>query len=182
MLTITRISAISPKVASTLKIVHVTDIHFEMKTSLTEKILVAIKRENPDLIFVTGDIHQLGKYDKSQFGDFLSRLCSIAPTYGVTGFDDELALNEGSFGKLHLVNDSGAALSIRGTAVHIKGLRASKRPQANSLSLVLMHSPDGIPRAARERRLVLCRPYPRGTSASSILGRDSDSSQYRQAI
>ena len=148
MLTITRISAISPKVASTLKIVHVTDIHFEMKTSLTEKILVAIKRENPDLIFVTGDIHQLGKYDKSQFGDFLSRLCSIAPTYGVTGFDDELALKQAS-GQFCVMNTSWDDITIRGTTVHLQGLHATKGiPDIGAFHIVLMHSPDGILSAA----------------------------------
>lgn len=148
MLTITRISAISPKVASTLKIVHVTDIHFEMKTSLTEKILVAIKRENPDLIFVTGDIHQLGKYDKSRFGDFLSRLCSIAPTYGVTGFDDELALKQAS-GQFRVMNTSWDDITIRGTTVHLQGLHATKGiPDIGAFHIILMHSPDGVRSAA----------------------------------
>ena len=149
VLTVTRIPATSPKIASALKIVHVTDVHFERKTRLTEKVLATISRENPDLIFVTGDIHQLGKYDMAQFRDFLSRLCSIAPAYGVAGFDDELALKQASLGRLHLIDSSSVDLTIRGTAIRVEGLRAKARPtNSHVLQIVLMHSPDGIPLAA----------------------------------
>lgn len=149
ILTVTRVSAISPRIASTLKIVHITDVHFERKTPLTENVLNAVAREKPDLIVMTGDIHQLGEYDKAQFRDFLSRLCLLAPTYGVTGFDDEVALRQASCGRLHIVDSSSDDLRIRGTTVHIEGLRAKSRsPDPHALHIVLMHSPDGIPSAA----------------------------------
>ena len=151
MLTVTRLSATSPKIAShtaSLKIVHIADIHFERKTRLTEKVLKTVAHESPDLIIVTGDVHQLGKYDKSRFGDFLSRLCSIAPTYGITGFDDELTLKQAS-GQFCVMNTSWDDITIRGTTVHLQGLHATKGiPDIGAFHIVLMHSPDGILSAA----------------------------------
>jgi len=148
MLIVTRVSATSPKITSRLKIIHITDIHFERKTPLTDKVLAAVTREKPDLVLITGDIHQLGKFDKRQFRDFLSRLCAIAPAYGITGFDDETALKTASLGRLHMMNNLSGDLTIRGTPIHIEGIRAPEAPHPDALSISLIHSPDAVPLAA----------------------------------
>jgi len=148
MLTVTRISAVSPKIASqtgNLKIVHISDVHFVRRTPLTERILRTIQDEKPDLLFVTGDIQQIGRYDRAQFRDFLSRLCAIAPSFGVTGYDDGPVLDRASGGKLRIMDNASSPAVIRGTEISLWGVRAGgSRSGRGFLSIALVHSPDDI--------------------------------------
>lgn len=92
LLTTTRININKPanqSSAGEIKIIHISDIHYEKDTGLTRKLLNVISNEKPDLICVTGDIYQMGEYDLAGFKSFMTRLCDIAPTYFVCGYDDE---------------------------------------------------------------------------------------------
>lgn len=159
MLTVTRVSATSPKVApetGALKIVHISDIHFERHTPLTKKLLATICAERPDLIVITGDNPQMRKYDSPQFREFLSELCGIAPAYAVPGFyEDQSAMLESPIGKHYLFASRHAELTIRGTAVVIQGFGPRDQPgpeahvgDGDALYVVLHHTPDGIPYVA----------------------------------
>jgi predicted MPP superfamily phosphohydrolase len=155
-LTVTRLSATSGKIASktsSLRIVHISDVHFEQSKPLTQRLLSNVAEQHPDLIVLTGDVHQLGEYNSHDFTEFLTSLCSIAPTYGVTGYDDERVLRRASSSRLHIVDRASAQLIIRGTRIHLIGLSAVKRKSDSrpvspeELLIALGHSPDGIPAA-----------------------------------
>ena len=155
-LSITRISAASSKIAAKtgpIKIVHISDTHFVRRTALTDKVLRAARAERPDLLFVTGDVAQMGGHDARQFRGFLSSLCSIAPTYICTGYDDERALHRASGGRGVILDRKIEVVNVRGTRVRIASrnvilpwLRGEMSDK--SLFLVLVHNPDDLPRVA----------------------------------
>lgn len=149
LITVTRISAQSNKIEhgiGDLKLIHISDIHFERTTPLTRKVIRIISRERPDMILITGDLYQNGDYNSSQFHDFLSRLCSVAPTFFVAGYDDERSIVKASGGKAVFVGDKTSYVAVRGTPIRIIGLGAvrnrSMRKTGKGLTIALSHSPD----------------------------------------
>lgn len=68
-----------------LKIVQVSDLHKKKYGHGNEKICRKIKRENPDLIFITGDVVSRTETDFSAVGLMLEKLCGIAPVYLIFG-------------------------------------------------------------------------------------------------
>lgn len=148
-LTVTRIPSYSMKIAPQthdLKIVHISDIHFERDTPLTQSVLRAVSRERPDLVVLTGDLYQEPEYDRPQFDRFFAKLCSFAPTYCVTGYDHEPRLREASRGRVSIVNHKPQHLIVRGTNIGIVGQWANReRPyhvSPNELTIYLNHTPD----------------------------------------
>ena len=68
------------------KIVFLSDLHNNCYGSNNEKLLVAVKQQNPDLILVGGDM-LVGKADISSkvAENFVSKLTEIGPVYYVNG-------------------------------------------------------------------------------------------------
>ncbi len=68
-----------------LKIAHVSDYH-NRKSEITNKaIFKALDEENPDLIFITGDLIDKSKTDIDTSLSFVSKLCEYTSVYYVTG-------------------------------------------------------------------------------------------------
>jgi hypothetical protein len=159
-LTVTRITDSSPKIARTtgdLTIVHISDIHFERDNSFARKVLATIAAEEPDLILLTGDIPQLGPFDKGQLSQWLGKLRQIAPVYAVPGYYEDDAVLAGS-----PINDGVLLASkfketeVRGTKIVVQGFGPNSRISAadppttdDAFYIVLDHRPDSIPGAAR---------------------------------
>lgn len=69
-----------------LKIAHISDVHLPKNASSIENIINKIKKENPDIIVITGDIIDASADIKGCGLDTLSYgLSQVAPTYAVTG-------------------------------------------------------------------------------------------------
>lgn len=69
-----------------LKIAHVSDVHIPKNVYNIEKLINIIKKENPDLIVVTGDlIYKRKEIDEVQLGKLCLSLSNITKTYAVTG-------------------------------------------------------------------------------------------------
>lgn len=160
MLTITRISAVSPKIASktgSLKIVHISDIHFEQHSPYTRKILSTIAAERPDLIVASGDNPQMRHFNRDQFFEFLRSLKRIAPVYMSPGYyEDTVDMLMSPVAQTYLENGEHAALSIRGNKIVIQGfgptepvMQASRVKGKDALYLVLDHTPDSIESVSR---------------------------------
>ena len=158
-LTVTRISDTSPKVASgtgELRIAHVSDIHFERNSHSTDRALRTIAREKPDIILLTGDIPQLGPFDRDQLHEWLRRLREIAPVYAVPGYYEDEAVIAGSpISDGVLLASEHMPTEVRGTKIVIQGFGPSdrihpeQRPKTDgALYVVLDHTPDNIPYAA----------------------------------
>jgi len=152
MLTVTRITGSSPRIASgasALKVIQVSDVHFVHRSVLSTKVLAAIEAEKPDLVFLTGDVYQPTGYSAPELSDFLSALVHIAPVYAVTGFDDERVIRSASHGQVHILDDSEETVLVRGTRIRIAGADSSGdaarlKPDPGSLVFLLMHSPDSL--------------------------------------
>ena len=81
-----------PKAFDGFKIVHLSDFHGEPKKGMVERV----KAENPDVIFMTGDMVD-DKEPYKVFLKLLEALLKIAPVYMVSGNHDSLRADYKSF-------------------------------------------------------------------------------------
>ncbi|SFC12522.1 hypothetical protein SAMN04488102_103140 [Alkalibacterium subtropicum] len=101
MIDISHYTITIPKLSKTMqgkKIVHLSDLHLNPKTnkSFVETILDTTEKQEPDYIFLTGDLVQAGLDDfvDTPLRRFVEECAKIAPTYAVTGNHDIMS---GSF-------------------------------------------------------------------------------------
>lgn len=72
-----------------LKIAHISDVHLPVSSSYINNIIDSVKNENPDLIFLTGDIvDRRANLKTCGLDDFCRKLADICPTYAVLGNND----------------------------------------------------------------------------------------------
>ena len=71
---------------TSLKIAHVSDVHIPKSAFLPSEIAKAVKNQNPDVIFLTGDMMD-GKYkfDGPTIALLIILLMEIAPIYAISG-------------------------------------------------------------------------------------------------
>ncbi|GEK88473.1 hypothetical protein SAMN04488100_14813 [Alkalibacterium putridalgicola] len=93
-----------PKLGETMqgkKIVHLSDLHLNPKTnkSFIETILDTTEKQEPDYIFITGDLVQAGLDDfvDTPLRHFAEECAKIAPTYAVTGNHDIMSASFSDF-------------------------------------------------------------------------------------
>lgn len=73
-----------------IKIAHLSDLQFPRLRVDTQTILNELKKEQPDVIFLTGDtIDRTETVEQTDFFDFLSQLTTHYPTYVVNGNHEE---------------------------------------------------------------------------------------------
>lgn len=72
---------------TTIKVAHISDIHYPRFGISPDTVLEEIKSESPDLLFLTGDIFDESANEEEirELGGFLSELAKIGQTYAVTG-------------------------------------------------------------------------------------------------
>lgn len=75
------------------KIVQVSDLHDAMFGDRNERLITKVEQQQPDVIFITGDIIDSRRYKLEQSIETAEQLVAIAPTYFVTG-NHEIATNE----------------------------------------------------------------------------------------
>ncbi len=73
------------QVVNGLKIAHISDYHNRKTEVINTQIFNALDEQNPDVIFITGDIIDKNKTDVDTAIDFCEKLCKYAPVYYVTG-------------------------------------------------------------------------------------------------
>ena len=67
------------------KIAHISDYHNTYNKFLNDAVLLSLKEEKPDVIFLTGDLVDCRKTDIEKGIDFVTKIIEIAPVYYVTG-------------------------------------------------------------------------------------------------
>jgi len=147
-----------PQELDQLKIVHLSDTHFERNRISIETLLSAIKQAQPDFIFLTGDlIDRTADLSKIPLEEFGRSLVAIAPTYAVSGN------HETSSGQLaeweHNINNSGIVLlnneqltlAVNGAQLVLAGVSDESYPDEIPLldplsddvpTLLLAHHPE----------------------------------------
>jgi uncharacterized protein len=97
-----------PESFNGLKIVQISDVHDAEFGGEQAELIEAIRRENPDYIFLTGDFIDSNRYDPDRSMAMIPALTGMAEVFYVTG-NHEVAINE--------VDEITSALSEAG--VHV---------------------------------------------------------------
>lgn len=84
-----------PKSFDNFTIIHVSDLHSKKFGEGQIKILNKIKKENPDIILVTGDLIDRRRYDLETSMLFITGAVEIAPVYYVSGNHEAWSLRYG---------------------------------------------------------------------------------------
>lgn len=113
---------------SSLKIVHLSDLHNKWFGENQHRLVAKIENENPDLIVMTGDIIDSKKTALEPALSLLEASVKIAPTYFVTGNHDVAIPHPERFlkqiektGTTYLENKS-CTISHEGELIHLHGV------------------------------------------------------------
>jgi predicted MPP superfamily phosphohydrolase len=165
-LTITSLEIPSPKFqgGEPLRVLHLSDIHFEGWTPREQQLLETVRSLAPDLIFLTGDYLNLSSVDdgpaRQGVRDLLAQLAAVAPTYAVIGSPpvDRPDVVPQIFAGLPItwLVDETVEVEVKGHHLRLIGVRCTAD-----------HRWDG----ARLRRLMESpRPYPTSDGAKEREG------------
>ena len=135
-------------------IAHFSDLHCDPSERLETKLVAAIKREHPDLIFYTGDsINSAESFDN--FNSCITSIRKIAPMFSVRGdWDVDSKLNFDPFQRAGILNGKdaptetsvvtihGAKLCIVGVEPDASAARAVDAASKGIPIVLLTHSPD----------------------------------------
>jgi predicted MPP superfamily phosphohydrolase len=142
-----------------LKIVQISDLHDATFGKHQSKLVKKVKDENPDLIFITGDLIDSNRYDLKNSLEVVEQIVSIAPIYYVTG-NHEIATNDvdhikkelSNLGVIVLSNNeqiiekNGERIKIIGIEDPLSGVSVEdaliKFKKTEDFTLVLSHRPE----------------------------------------
>lgn len=125
-----------------VKIAHISDLHKSRFGKNNSRICRILRRENPDVIFITGDIVSRTENNFSRIKIFLEDLNKIAPVFVIYG-NHEQSLPENFKNKfIEIIKNSGSILlennsvnlKINGRILNIYGLRESYNTYKNGES------------------------------------------------
>ncbi len=157
--------------APPLKVLHISDLHFEGSSPREKALLANVTELQPDLILLTGDYLNLSSvYDPAaQMGAWsvLAQLHAPLGIYAVTGSPvvDIVGIVPQIFSELdiHWLNDQAAIIKHGDASIQLLGVRTTydeKRDAAvlrrlaqqspeNCFTVLLYHTPDLMPVAAQ---------------------------------
>ena len=156
--------------APPLRLLHLTDLHFEGASLRERKVLAQVEALQPDLIVLTGDYLNLSSvYDpEAQAGarDFLARLEAPLGVYAVTGSPvvDIASIVPGIFRELPIrwLDDEVVPIVWHGRELQLLGIRCTRDLERDARALqqlsqarldsairvLLYHTPDLMPETA----------------------------------
>ena len=160
----------SPKLrGGPLRVLHVSDIHFEGWTAREQRLLDAAEELAPDLILLTGDYLSLSSVNDpaahAGVRELLSALAGRAPTYAIAGSPpvDLPHLVPAIFAGLPItwLLDDQAEVDLNGLHLRLIGVRCTRNRQEDgrrlcallsaadreTFTVLLYHSPDLMPDA-----------------------------------
>ncbi len=174
-LTVTSLEVRSPHLqhGEPLRILHLSDIHFEGWTPREQRLLEVARALTPDLILLTGDYLNLSSVDngpaREGARELLAQLATVAPTYAVIGSPsvDRPDVVPGIFAGLPItwLIDETTDVDIKGHSLRLIGIRCAAdhrrdgerlrrlweerrgKKQGSAFQILLYHSPDLFPLA-----------------------------------
>lgn len=102
-----------------VKIAHISDLHKRRFGENNSRICKIINRENPDIIFITGDIVSRTETDFSNIKIFLENLNKTAPVFIIYGNHEQSLPEEFHSKFVETVENSGAVL-LKNNSVNLK--------------------------------------------------------------
>jgi len=170
---VTSLELASPKLdgGKPLRVLHISDIHFERWTARERRLLERAAELRPGLILLTGDYLNLSTVEdhSAQQGvrDLLAGLAALAPTYAITGSPpvDLPHVVPAVFAGLPItwLLDEATDVRVNGCRLRLVGLRCTREraqdaPRLHRLlsngtgplfTILLYHSPDLMPEAVQ---------------------------------
>lgn len=159
-----------PRNFNNFKIVHISDLHNKSFGKKQQYLIKQIKKENPNIIVITGDLIDSRRYNENIAMEFINEAVKIAPVYYVTGNHEvrsakfksleEQLMNSG----VRVLGNSWESISIEDQNIIIAGVhdpytgikhrerivmnqylqQIVKELDKNSFKLLLAHRPEKI--------------------------------------
>lgn len=172
-LTVTRLELNSPKLegATPLRVLHISDIHFEGWTPRERQLVQTVQELAPDLILLTGDYLNLSAVEDPavhvSVRDLLGTLSACAPTCAVTGSPpvDLPHTIPAIFAGLPItwLLDEVTDIHLRDHRIRLVGVRCTRNRKrdgprlrrllpegtGDTFTILLYHSPDLMPEAVK---------------------------------
>jgi hypothetical protein len=156
-----------------LRILHVSDLHFERWSPREKELIRTVERLAPDAILLTGDYLNLSSVEDTEahagVRQVLAAIATVAPTYAVTGSPpvDQDHIVPRIFDGLSItwLQDEVADVRLNGYRLRLVGLRCTRdrdvdvprldralpEGAGDAFTILLYHSPDLMPEAAQKR-------------------------------
>jgi predicted MPP superfamily phosphohydrolase len=147
-----------------LRVMHLSDLHLQPDNPSREQWMLAqIETLKPDLILITGDLHQLRNFDVPSLRKVLSQIHAPLGVFACAGFDNVRVLHEAAPNVRMLENET-VTLRHGGKTVALAGLQeAGSRDdvyesiKGANYRIVMNHTPDLAEEAAEHGAdLYLC--------------------------
>jgi uncharacterized protein len=156
-----RVTISSDKIKGKLRILHLTDHHFRNINRLERKIISIAKKEEYDLLVMTGDYLHKKKY-LDEFGDFLNKLNIHKPAFAVPG-DNDQEINWNIFFEktgITFLKDEVIRLDIDGNLINVIGVEKKgdlnkTAINKNEYNVILSHFYDIINEVKNEKEIDL---------------------------
>ena len=139
-----------PEAFDGFRIAQISDLHNARFGKDNSKLIDAVKRENPDIIALTGDIVDLHTADFNKAADLLKQLSEIAPCYYVTGnheiriFRDYLEFEKTISPFVNSLHSESIKVEKDGEAIYICGIDDPNRSAAFDRNLEKLGKTDGF--------------------------------------
>lgn len=132
---------------TSLKIAHVSDVHIPRHALPPREVADAVQAQNPDVIFLTGDIMDgRSKFDAPRIALLISLLLKIAPVYAISGNHER---NNRKYYKIwktmlvlrgvYFIDDKVIHFEKEGTTFVIAGMRDIKYNKPLELDFNFLH-------------------------------------------
>lgn len=114
--------------ANKIKIVHISDTHFDKQVNSINYLVNKIAKQKPDLLLFTGDlIDKDYDFSTNHLGEFLEKIKGLAPMYAVSGNHEEINDKDKWFEVLKnkgvvIVENTFVNISIKNRKLRIIGL------------------------------------------------------------
>ena len=187
--------------AKPLRIVHISDIHFEISSLREIEVLEIVKELDPDLIVLTGDYLNLSSvYDpdaQAGLSVFLEKLRAPMGVYAITGSPpvDVPGIIPEVLEGLHIrwLDDEATTIQVGAQTLWLMGVRTTYRLErdraavarlvnaapAESVRILLHHTPDLMPDVAEmDVDLYLCGHTHGGQICLPLYGAVATSSRW----
>lgn len=148
----------SDKIAEDIKIAVISDLHGDKFGKDNRKIINMVDRQNPDLIFVLGDMYTQNHSEQIETAvNVVVKLAAIAKTYVITGDHDtdrEYAEEISSLENVSLMNYKEESVTVKGSTINIYGIdnvyfsptfdlhNEFNEPDGTQFSILMAHIPQ----------------------------------------
>jgi uncharacterized protein len=133
-------------VAAPLRILHLSDLHIDEKPEPREDWLVRqVEKLRPDVIIITGDIHQLDYHDPAGLARVLGRLHAPLGVFACAGYDDPAVIRAAA-PQIVFPKVAPIVISRRGDRIVLRLVTRRAVPPApeepGTLRVAMDHKPD----------------------------------------